>query len=105
MNLLVSFLVAVPSVSLAIFMRNIQSLMKYFSSTFGFLLMIVIPVGLIYRFRNKINSMDLKQGNLNKSFVKKNYQLLVFCLIGLAIFSVIIVGFFHQNSKNCVYDN
>jgi len=66
--------------------------------------MIVIPVALVYRFRNKINSMDLKQGSLNKSFVNKNYQLIIICLIGLAVFSVIIYGFFHQNSKNCVYD-
>lgn len=78
--------------------------MKYFSSTFGFLLMMVIPIGLIYKFRNKINSMDLKQGSLNKSFINKNYQLVILAVIGLAIFSVIIVGFFNKNSKNCVFD-
>jgi len=78
--------------------------MKYFSSTFGFLLMMVIPIGLIHRFRNKINLMDLKQGNLNKSFVNKKYQLLILSIIGLGIFSVILIGFFHKNSKNCVYD-
>lgn len=66
--------------------------------------MIVIPIGLVYKFRNKINSMDLKQGNLNKSFVRKNYQLIVLSLIGLGILTVILVGFFHKNSKNCVYD-
>lgn len=78
--------------------------MKYFSSTFGFLLMIVIPIGLIYKFRLRIASSQLRQGKLNKSFVNKNWQLILLLFIGLAIFSTIIVGFFNKNNKDCVYD-
>jgi len=103
-NIIISFLIALPSVSLAIFIPNIQSLMKYFSSTFGFLLMIVIPIGLIYKFRLRIASSQLRQGKLNKSFVNKNWQLILLLFIGLAIFSTLIVGFFNKNNKDCVYD-
>ena len=102
--MLISFLIALPSVTLAIFMRNIQSLMKYFSSTFGFLLMLVIPIGLIYKYRLRIKSSDLTKGKLNKSFVDKNYQLLILSILGVAIFTFIVIGFFNSNSKNCVYD-
>lgn len=77
--------------------------MKYFSSTFGFLLMIVIPISLIYKYRMRFNSLDLKQGKLNKSFINKNYQLIILSIIGFALFSIIIVGFFNNNIKDCVY--
>lgn len=85
-------------------MKDIQSLMKYFSSTFGFLLMIVIPIGLIYKYRNKINKSELKQGKLNRAFINKNYQLILLGLVGLGILTIIIIGFFHKNNKKCVYD-
>ena len=78
--------------------------MTYFSSTFGFLLMIVIPIALIHYFRKKINQSDLIQGNLNKSFVQKGYQLVILSIVGIGILVVIIYGFFHINHKKCIFN-
>ena len=97
-------MIAVPSILLAVYLRDIQSLMKYFSSTFGFLLIIVIPIALIYYYRIKINSTQIIQGNLNRSFVDKNYQLLILSILGVGIFLIIIYGFFNVNNKHCIFE-
>ena len=94
---------ACPSLCLALFMRNIQSLMKYFSSTFGFMVMIVIPMGMVYKYRIRFELSELTWGKLNRSLLSKKIQLLILALISFGIFTIIIIGFFNTNNKTCVY--
>jgi hypothetical protein len=76
--------------------------MKYFASCFGFLLMFIIPNGLIYAFRKKLALSGITHGKLNKSPLRHNYQ--IFVLVGLSIltYALIIYGYFYPNEKTCV---
>ena len=43
-NFCFNTIVALPPIAIGLSLQNIQSLMKYFSSILGFLLMLIVPV-------------------------------------------------------------
>jgi len=91
-----------PSLMAAMTLPDIQQLMKYFSSVFGFIIMIVVPTMLIFGFRNKFIKSNLDKGNLNKAFLGKNWHLVCIGIFGGFLFSFIIYGFFNSQNKTCV---
>ena len=91
-----------PSYAAAILLPDIQQLMKYFSSIFGFIIMIIIPTILINGFRNKLAKSNLIIGDLNKSFLRSKWQLYAIAIFGVGLFSMIIYGFINSNNKTCV---
>ena len=56
------------------FNADIQQLMKYFSSIFGFIIMIIIPTSIIHASRNKLDKLNLRPGKLNKAFLNKKWH-------------------------------
>ncbi len=101
-SLLFNIFLVLPSVAAAISLPDIQQLMKYFSSIFGFIIMIIIPISLIYASRKKLSKFNLKMGKLNRAFLNKNWQLIAISSLGVILFSMIIYGFFNSVNKTCV---
>ena len=64
--------------------------------------MIVIPMGMVYKYRNKFQQSALSWGKLNRSFINKNYQLALLSIVGTGVFIIIVIGFFSKNIKTCV---
>lgn len=91
-----------PSIFASMTLGDVQQLMKYFSSVFGFIIMIIIPTLLIYSTRKKLLKFNLSSGNLNRSFLNKTWHLYALATLGVAIFSMIIYGFVNTNNKTCV---
>ena len=91
-----------PSVMAAIFLPDIQQLMKYFSSVFGFIIMIIIPSILVYAYRMKFAKTNLTKGKLNRAFLTRNWQLVTIGAFGVCLFSMIVYGFIKGNNKTCV---
>ena len=91
-----------PAICIAFLFQNIQDIMKYFSSIFGFLLMLVIPNLLVSAFRAKYKRYSLTGGKLNRSFIKNYWVLRLLDVLAVSILVMIIYGFFHKNTKRCV---
>ena len=106
MNVLFSFLfnvcLALPSLTAALTLPDIQQLMKYFSSILGFIIMIIVPTILVFGFRKKFLKSKLEDGKLNKAFLRQNWQLASIACFGFVLFSFIIYGFINSNNKTCV---
>ena len=83
-------------------LKDIQKIMKYFSSVFGFFLMILFPCVLIAYTRNKVAKHEVTPGKINRSIFDKNSNVYGVCLVGALIFGLIIYGFFHNLNKTCV---
>jgi hypothetical protein len=105
-NFIISLVVCLPAVAIATTLSDIQSLMKYFSSIFGFMLMFLIPCLLIYKYRNKLFFSHIEEGKFNKAIIKSKLGLAGFALIGFIIFGLIIFGFFKNKKSDyhCVED-
>lgn len=91
-----------PSLLAAILLEDIQELMKYFSSIFGFFILLVVPTVLVYGFRKKFQKMKMSPGKLNRSFLQHNESLVVIGGLGIAILSLIIYSFLYSDNKTCV---
>lgn len=83
-------------------MKDVQQLMKYFSSIFGFFLMILFPCVLMVYSRAKVTKHEVIPGTINRSIFDKNSYIYAVCSVGALISGLIIYGFFHNNTKDCV---
>ena len=95
--------VALPPIAIGLSLQNIQSLMKYFSSILGFLLMLVVPVLVVERYRSLFNKRKYQFTDLNRSFFKNKYGNIFIIFMSVVIFGLIIFGFIkNTNNKTCV---
>jgi hypothetical protein len=101
-NLLLTSVVCIPAIVICLTLRNIQQVMKYITSIFGFLLMLVIPYFLILAFRKKFQKSNNIEGNLNKAFLRHSYQVYILFGVASGIFALIVFGFFNNNVNTCV---
>ena len=102
-NFCFNTIVALPPITIGLLLQNIQSLMKYFSSILGFLLMLIVPMLVVNRYRNLFNKRKYEFSNLNRSFLKGKYGNIFIIIMSVIIFSLIIYGFVKTTSnKTCV---
>ena len=102
-NFLFNTLVALPPIAIGLMLQNIQSLMKYFSSILGFLLMLIVPVLVVNGYRNIFYKRKYKFSKLNRSFFKTKYGNIFIICMSVIIFGLIIFGFVkNTNNKTCV---
>ena len=95
--------VALPPIAIGLSLQNIQSLMKYFSSILGFLLMLVVPVLVVERYRKLFHKRKYQFTDLNRSFLTNKYGTIFIIFMSVVIFSLIIFGFIkNTNNKTCV---
>lgn len=102
---LVCLIVMIPCFVISIAFTDLQDVMKYFSSVSGFLLIIVIPVCLVIKFRNKFRESGVQPGKLNRSIFNKLWQFVVIFVVSAGIASLIVYGMFNGTSKSCVYED
>ena len=96
-------IVALPPIAIGLSLQNIQSLMKYFSSILGFLLMLIVPMLVVNRYRNMFYKRKYEFSDLNRSFLKNKYGNIFIIFMSVVIFSLIIFGFIkNTNNKTCV---
>ena len=96
-------IIALPPIAIGLLLQNIQSLMKYFSSILGFLLMLIVPVLVVNRYRNVFYEKKYEFSDLNRSFLKNKYGNIFIIFMSVIIFSLIIYGFVkNTNNKTCV---
>jgi hypothetical protein len=98
-------IVCMPSVLIAMTLTNIQDIMKYFSSIFGFLLMLVIPNILVQAYRNKFEKTKQSPGGFNRSFVRNFWVMRMLEVIAVVVLGFIIYGFFNKSAKTCVAES
>jgi cobalamin biosynthesis protein CobD/CbiB len=80
--------------------------MKYFSSILGFLIMLIVPVIVIGRYRWFFKKRKYDFGNLNQSFIKGTCGYFIIVILALGILSMIIYGFIKNiPAKTCVNEN
>ena len=104
-NFLFNTIVAIPPITIGLLLQNIQSLMKYFSSILGFLLMLIVPILVVSGYRNSFYKRKYKFSNLNRSFLKNKYGSAFIICMSVIIFSLIIFGFVkNTTNKTCVYE-
>ena len=104
-NFAFNTIVALPPITIGLLLQNIQSLMKYFSSILGFLLMLIVPLLVVNRYRNLFYKRKYEFSNLNRSFLTNKYGNIFVIFMSVVIFSLIIFGFVkNTKNKNCVYD-
>ena len=102
-NFVFNSIVAIPPLTIGLLLQNIQSLMKYFSSILGFLLMLIVPVLIVNRYRQMFVKRKYKFSELNRSFLKGKYGNIFIICMSIIIFSLIIFGFIkNTNNKKCV---
>ena len=102
-NFCFNTIVALPPITIGLLLQNIQSLMKYFSSILGFLLMLIVPLIVVNRYRNIFYEKKYEFTDLNRSFLKNNYGNRFIILMSVVIFSLIIYGFVKTSgNKTCV---
>ena len=104
LTLLFSTISILPSLAVSLLMTNIQSLMKYFTSILGFMLMLIVPVLLIFNYRQKLKLSNIVPGKMNKSYLN-NYGLYGFIVLSIGILVTIVMNLLKKNDKNCVADN
>lgn len=76
--------------------------MKYFTSIFGFFLLIILPIVLIFKYRQRISVSDVTPGKLNKSIIQGNFLLYIMGFLGMGLFVIIVMNLFIKNNKTCV---
>ena len=102
-NFLFNLIVALPPLTIGLLLQNIQSLMKYFSSILGFLLMLIVPLLVVNQYRQIFYKRKYKFSDLNRSFLKGKYGNIFIICMSVIIFSLIIFGFIkNTNNKKCV---
>lgn len=101
LTLLFSTISILPSLALSLLLTNIQSLMKYFTSILGFMLMLIVPVLLIFNYRQKLKLSMIVPGNMNKSYLN-NYGLYGFIVLSVGILVTIVINLLTRNDKDCV---
>ena len=102
-NFLFNTVVAIPPITIGLLLQNIQSLMKYFSSILGFLLMLIVPILVVNGFRNIFYKRKYKFSTLNRSFMTSKYGDGFIICMSFVIFILIIYGFVKTtNNKTCV---
>ncbi len=102
-NFCFNTIVALPPIAIGLSLQNIQSLMKYFSSILGFLLMLVVPVLVVERYRSLFHKRKYQFTDLNRSFLTNKYGTFFIIFMSVVIFSLIIFGFIkNTNNKTCV---
>ena len=102
-NFLFNTVVALPPIAIGLALQNIQSLMKYFSSILGFLLMLIVPVLVVNGYRSIFYKRKYKFSKLNRSFFKTKYGNIFIICMSFIIFGLIIFGFVkNTNNKTCV---
>ena len=102
-NFLFNTVVALPPIAIGLMLQNIQSLMKYFSSILGFLLMLIVPVLVVNGYRSIFYKRKYKFSKLNRSFFKTKYGNIFIICMSFIIFGLIIFGFVkNTNNKTCV---
>ena len=102
-NFLFNTVVALPPIAIGLLLQNIQSLMKYFSSILGFLLMLIVPILVVNGYRNIFYKRKYKFSKLNRSFFKTKYGNIFIICMSFIIFGLIIFGFVkNTNNKTCV---
>ena len=101
-----NLLVAIPPITVGVFIKNIQTLMKYFSSVLGFLLMLIVPVIVVNGFRKHFAKRKFKKGKLNQSFMQGIGGNIFIGIMSVVIFSLVIFGFINSvQTKDCVNQN
>lgn len=102
-NFIFNLFVCVPPIIVGLTLSNVQQLMKYFSSVFGFLMMLVVPSAIIYNYRRYFEKRGYVQGALNKSFVSAYWGLYVLGGVAVIVCGLIIYGFVSNvKSKTCI---
>ena len=102
-NFCFNTLVALPPIAIGLSLQNIQSLMKYFSSILGFLLMLIVPLLVVNKYRSLFYKRKYEFKDLNRSFLKSKYGNIFIIFMSIVIFSLIIFGFVtNTNNKTCV---
>ena len=102
-NFCFNTIVALPPITIGLLLQNIQSLMKYFSSILGFLLMLIVPVLVVNKYRNLFYKRKYEFTDLNRSFLKNKYGNIFIIFMSVVIFSLIIYGFIKTTTnKTCV---
>jgi len=102
-NFLFNTVVALPPIAIGLMLQNIQSLMKYFSSILGFLLMLIVPVLVVNGYRSIFYKRKYKFSKLNRSFFKGKYGNSFIICMSFIVFGLIIFGFVkNTNNKTCV---
>ena len=102
-SFLFNFLVAIPPITIGICIQNIQTLMKYFSSILGFLLMLIVPIIVVSGYRKYFVKRKLQKGTINQSFMKGLVGNIFIGVMSVVIFGLIIYGFVKGvPAKNCV---
>lgn len=76
--------------------------MKYFSSIFGFCLMLIIPTLLIYFIRQKLSLSNITAGQLNKSIMSNKIGIFSVFIFSPVVLGMIIYGFFTKTKTGCV---
>ena len=105
-NFLFNLFVAIPPIIIGLTLKNIQSLMKYFSSILGFLIMLIVPAIVIGRYRWFFKKRKYDYGNLNQAFIKGTCGYVIIVILALGILSMIIYGFIKNiPAKTCVNEN
>ena len=104
-NFCFNTIVALPPITIGLLLQNIQSLMKYFSSILGFLLMLIVPILVVTKYRSLFYKRKYEFTDLNRSFLKNKYGNIFVILMSVVIFSLIIYGFVKNTAnKTCVYE-
>ena len=102
-NFCFNTVVALPPITIGLLLQNIQSLMKYFSSILGFLLMLIVPILVVNKYRNLFYKRKYEFNDLNRSFLKNKYGNIFIIFMSVVIFSLIIFGFIkNTTNKTCV---
>ena len=102
-NFIFNTIVAIPPIAIGLLLQNIQSLMKYFSSILGFLLMLIVPMIVVNGYRAIFVKRKYKFSTLNRSFLKNHYGNYFIICMSAIIFGLIIFGFYkNTNNKTCV---
>lgn len=102
-NFVFNLFVCVPPIIIGLTLSNIQSLMKYFSSVLGGILMLVVPLVIIYNYRRFFEKRGYVQGKLNRAFVNTYWGLYTLGGVAVVVFGLIIYGFIRNvKAKQCI---
>lgn len=91
-----------PPILLALLMRDVQQIFKYFNSFLGFFLLIAIPMYLMWKLREKLRESNLLQGKINKSSLRANMWVYLASLLSVALLIVIFFGVLNKDTRTCV---
>ena len=102
-NFVFNTIIAIPPLTIGLLLQNIQSLMKYFSSILGFLLMLIVPILVVSKYRLLFKERGYYLSKLNRSFLKSKFEYPFIIIMSFIIFGFIIFGFIkNTNNKTCI---